>query len=619
MAKSIKPSKQKTAPSKPTNSKSSGLLIQARQNPFQVLFFILGFIIIGFIISRIFAATPPVSLCTATAVCVTPGTDLCDVITGAQTGQTIVVRGDSTQPYKIGQCTVSSPNIPDIAKLPKNITLTADAGSRPVLDGILSLYKADGWTVKGFTFMSTAQVDSLLTLIGGDGWRITSNEFYGGGGFSQIQVGHNDYYGNPVNWTVDHNYLHDNPGNTAHEDVQDHLLYVIGGVDFNMKATVTDNFFIGSVGPSVKFGSSSLADGDGTSGIYFARNTLYNKSRKGYNLIIATRSSNIQVENNTIYGEDSRGVIREVVPIQLGIFAGSGIKISNNNIYGYDTKRKPPVSVAYTGQASFQNRSFELNESGSGLAQAGNVSIDPGFPRYNGRAMGCTAYPPTVSNGVTYGASPCTIGSTTIPTVVKTVTPSPKIPSASPSPSPKPVSPSPVISAVLSPSPSVSTLPGPTNVVKQPATKVNPFATPTPVPSNPNATDKQPPTVPKNIKLALNYNLWQGACSVKTACSLTLSWDKSTDNIGIKGYQIYRSYFGINRTTIGSTLNGKNSFTDLTVLPNRPYQYEVVAIDTSGNRSAGAMLNTVITCAWVVCSPDLQNYAKDLNVQLPSL
>lgn len=62
---------------------------------------------------------------------------------------------------------------------------------------------------------------------------------------------------------------------------------------------------------------------------------------------------------------------------------------------------------------------------------------------------------------------------------------------------------------------------------------------------------------------------------------IALTWNPSTDNVGVAGYRIYRdgSVVGISSTT---------SFVDQDLTPNKRYTYSVSAFDVSGNRSVNS-------------------------------
>jgi hypothetical protein len=88
-----------------------------------------------------------------------------------------------------------------------------------------------------------------------------------------------------------------------------------------------------------------------------------------------------------------------------------------------------------------------------------------------------------------------------------------------------------------------------------------------------------PPTVPTNLSAtAVNSGL------------VDLAWTASTDNVGVKGYDIYRE-----GTLIGTSAT--NSYADSTVAAGTTYSYTVSAYDTVGNVSAQSAPASVTTPA----------------------
>jgi chitodextrinase len=83
--------------------------------------------------------------------------------------------------------------------------------------------------------------------------------------------------------------------------------------------------------------------------------------------------------------------------------------------------------------------------------------------------------------------------------------------------------------------------------------------------------DWVPPSVPTGLT----------ATSAKTPPSVTLSWNASTDNVGVTGYTVYRNGAAL-ATVSGSTL----TYTDTTVVIGGSYSYTVDAFDAAGNHSA---------------------------------
>ena len=81
--------------------------------------------------------------------------------------------------------------------------------------------------------------------------------------------------------------------------------------------------------------------------------------------------------------------------------------------------------------------------------------------------------------------------------------------------------------------------------------------------------DQQPPSVPNGLSAkATSYN------------SMALSWKASTDNIGVKGYNVFRDGVPID-SIIGAT-----SYADKNLSANTAYSYKVSAFDAAGNTSA---------------------------------
>jgi Fibronectin type III domain. len=82
--------------------------------------------------------------------------------------------------------------------------------------------------------------------------------------------------------------------------------------------------------------------------------------------------------------------------------------------------------------------------------------------------------------------------------------------------------------------------------------------------------DLSAPTVPTGL-----------AIENRTYSSLVISWNASTDNTGVRGYQVYRD--GRKIITISKT-----SFTNTDLVPGREYVYTIRAYDAAGNVSDGS-------------------------------
>jgi chitodextrinase len=100
-------------------------------------------------------------------------------------------------------------------------------------------------------------------------------------------------------------------------------------------------------------------------------------------------------------------------------------------------------------------------------------------------------------------------------------------------------------------------------------------------------SDTQKPSAPTKLVASLPTG--------STSSAVQLSWDASTDNVGVTGYYILRSSGGGEAVTIGQVAGTIVTYTDSTALPGIAYSYEVEAFDAAGNISNPSNLLTVTT------------------------
>ena len=81
-----------------------------------------------------------------------------------------------------------------------------------------------------------------------------------------------------------------------------------------------------------------------------------------------------------------------------------------------------------------------------------------------------------------------------------------------------------------------------------------------------------------------------------TDLTVTLAWESSTDNIGVKSYDVYQ-----NNIVIGNT--NSTQFTVKNLSPNTSYTFFIKAKDASGNRSASSNTIQVTTAAPAMDQP----------------
>jgi parallel beta-helix repeat protein len=90
------------------------------------------------------------------------------------------------------------------------------------------------------------------------------------------------------------------------------------------------------------------------------------------------------------------------------------------------------------------------------------------------------------------------------------------------------------------------------------------------------ARDRTPPTTPTTLT------------ATSTNTTVTLTWKQSTDNIAVKGYNIYRA-----QTRIGTSPT--TNYNDTTITPATTYTYSISAYDAAGNPSARSKTLTITT------------------------
>ena len=91
------------------------------------------------------------------------------------------------------------------------------------------------------------------------------------------------------------------------------------------------------------------------------------------------------------------------------------------------------------------------------------------------------------------------------------------------------------------------------------------------------ATDTEAPSTPVNL-----------TATATSASQIELTWDASTDNVGVAGYKIYRD-----GTQVAST--GTTSHPDIGLSPSSTYTYTVTAYDSSGNTSTQSLSASATT------------------------
>ena len=98
--------------------------------------------------------------------------------------------------------------------------------------------------------------------------------------------------------------------------------------------------------------------------------------------------------------------------------------------------------------------------------------------------------------------------------------------------------------------------------------------------------DATPPTAPSGL-----------SADATSSSQVDLSWNASSDNVGVTGYEIWRGPAGGTLTKIATTSGTGTSYSDTTVAASISYDYQVKAFDAAGNISGLSNTATVTTPA----------------------
>jgi len=105
--------------------------------------------------------------------------------------------------------------------------------------------------------------------------------------------------------------------------------------------------------------------------------------------------------------------------------------------------------------------------------------------------------------------------------------------------------------------------------------------------------DSQPPTAPTQLT------------GTAAGTTVTLTWTASTDNVGVRAYDIYRGGAKVGTLTGTATIAPPTTVTDSGLVASTTYSYYVVARDAQANVSPHSNTATVTTgaaCASAVCT-----------------
>ncbi|ROS31739.1 PQQ-dependent sugar dehydrogenase [Cellulomonas sp. PhB150] len=115
--------------------------------------------------------------------------------------------------------------------------------------------------------------------------------------------------------------------------------------------------------------------------------------------------------------------------------------------------------------------------------------------------------------------------------------------------------------------------------------------------------DTQPPSTPT------------GVTGTAAGTTVTLRWTASTDNTGVRAYDVYRGGAKVGTVTGTATVPPATTFVDSGLTPSTTYAYAVEARDGQGNvspRSATTSVTTGAACGSAICS--VQQVGTDTDI-----
>jgi hypothetical protein len=204
-------------------------------------------------------------------------------------GDTLLARGGSYVENATGMvlqaCPASSP-----------IQVQGYADERPVIVGLLWLDRPSHWTFDGINVTwspSNLPTQHMVKVINGVGWVFKNAELWGAESYANLLVV-STMAGEPADWTVAYNCIHDNYG--ANDNVNGEQLVYVNTHDTPGGVVSRNILFNAANGMGVKLGGASEGE-DGPSGVVVRYNTIYNTTQ---NVFVAWSAKDNEIYRNIL-------------------------------------------------------------------------------------------------------------------------------------------------------------------------------------------------------------------------------------------------------------------------------------------------------------------------------
>jgi hypothetical protein len=255
------------------------------------------------------------------------------------------------------------------------VTVMAYPGERPVLHGLLWLRGISYWTLDGLnvTWDSTigTNTDHMVKITNGVGWTLKNSELWGAHSYAALLVA-GTTSGQPANWTVTRNCLHDTYA--TNNTNQDHLIYANTGTSAGAGTISHNVMFNATNGEAVKLGGATATSGGGMN-TKVAYNTMYNAAQT---VLISWQSA-----GNSVYGNIMGGTYGSYGTIRGYQLASPGNEEHNNWAYAA--------------------KSLLLNDSGYAPVTNNGGNVFPQDPQFDSKTS-CSGFHPMNTAAQAYGA-----------------------------------------------------------------------------------------------------------------------------------------------------------------------------------------------------------------------
>jgi len=306
-------------------------------------------------------------------------------------GDTLYVRGgtyvESIKSIKISQGTATAP-----------IRVANYPGERPVIQGLLWLQRPSYWTLDGINVTwdsANVSTDHMVKMINGVGWTIKNSEIWGAHSYAGLLVA-GTVTGEPANWTVSSNCIHDTyPSNNPN---QDQLIYANTDMTAGAGLIERNILFNATNGMGVKLGGADVNVG-GAVYVTMRNNTIYNTSQ---NSLVSWRS-----HDNAISGN-----IFDLAGTNYGNIRGYQLTGANNTVsgnIGVNAKQFILNDAGYTGVSDTGGNQFPIDPKFDSVASCAGFhptnAAASNYGRYAGTTPPADTTAPSVPAGLTATAS----------------------------------------------------------------------------------------------------------------------------------------------------------------------------------------------------------------------